>query len=262
MMDNEKLQILKLLIENKSTKYSIRKISILRKINYKSAYEAIKKLNKEGVINLEKNGNTSLCSFNNQFNNSTYIVEIYRRDYFTKNKKFKAIYNVLNGINEFFIAVLYGSYVKKTSMDDLIGARVVLTTYGMISNRKTKKMKHYHSILWDVEWNRIVYDEAHHMRNTSSNTYKGAKKMKGDIKWMVTGTPIQNVNKDLKALMYLLDISWGYANDRWDERVVNKYILKRSKVKVGIKMPPIHDYYIDVPIKDEEEYRLVSNLHY
>ena len=158
--------------------------------------------------------------------------------------------------------IYHGSYVKKTSMDDLIGARVVLTTYGMISNRKTKKIKPYHTILWDVEWDRIIYDEAHHMRNTTSNIYKGAKKMKGDIKWMVTGTPIQNVNKDLKALMYLLNISCGYANYRWDERVVNKYILKRSKVKVGIKMPPIHDYYIDVPIKDEEEYRLVSNLHY
>ena len=68
--------------------------------------------------------------------------------------------------------IYHGSYVKKTSMDDLIGARVVLTTYGMISNRKTKKMKHYHSILWDVEWSRIVYDEAHHMRNTTSNIYK------------------------------------------------------------------------------------------
>jgi predicted nucleotidyltransferase len=132
MMDNEKLQILKLLIENKSTKYSIRKISILRKINYKSAYEAIKKLNKEGVINLEKNGNTSLCSFNNQFNNSTYIVEIYRRDYFTKNKKFKAIYNVLNGINEFFIAVLFGSYVKKKAVKNSDIDLLIVTNNGKL----------------------------------------------------------------------------------------------------------------------------------
>ena len=41
-----------------------------------------------------------------------------------------------------------------------------------------------------------------------------------------------------------------------------KYILKRNKTKVGIKLPPINNYYIDVPIQDEEEYRLVSNLHY
>ena len=158
--------------------------------------------------------------------------------------------------------IYHGSYVKKISMDDLIASRLVLTTYGMISIRKSKKINHYHSILWDMEWERIIYDEAHHMRNMTSNIYKGAKKMKADIKWLVTGTPIQNVNKDLKALMYLFDVCCDYSNDRWDEHIVNKYILKRNKTKVGIKLPPINNYYIDVPIQDEEEYRLVSNLHY
>ena len=43
-MDNkhsEKIEILKLLIENKEETYSIRKIALQRKINYKSAYNAL-----------------------------------------------------------------------------------------------------------------------------------------------------------------------------------------------------------------------------
>ena len=42
--------ILKLLIENQDKKFTIRKISKLRKINYKSAYNAIQKLEKQGII--------------------------------------------------------------------------------------------------------------------------------------------------------------------------------------------------------------------
>ena len=40
-MANELKNILKLLIENKDKQYSIRKISIEKNINYKSAYEAL-----------------------------------------------------------------------------------------------------------------------------------------------------------------------------------------------------------------------------
>lgn len=115
-MDNEKLQILRLLIENKEKKYSIRQVSLERKINYKSAYQAIIKLKKEGIINMEKYGNTTLCSFNNTFNNSTFLVENYRRESLIKDKKFRAIFNSLNGINDFFLAILFGSYIKGTAV--------------------------------------------------------------------------------------------------------------------------------------------------
>lgn len=39
---NEKLNVLRLLIENPEKEYSIRKIALEKKINYKSAYEIVK----------------------------------------------------------------------------------------------------------------------------------------------------------------------------------------------------------------------------
>jgi Fe2+ or Zn2+ uptake regulation protein len=111
-MDNEKLRILNLLIENKEKKYSIRQISLERKINYKSAYQAINKLSEEGVLQLEIKGNITLCSFNNKFNQSVFIVEEYRREQLIKDKKFRAVYNGLRHVNEFLIAVLFGSHAK------------------------------------------------------------------------------------------------------------------------------------------------------
>lgn len=111
-MDNEKLNILKLLIENQEEPFSIRKISLLRKINYKSAYYALKKLEKEGIVNLKHSGNTTLCSFNRAFNDSVFTVEHERRKELLRDKNFLVIYNDLRRVNVPFIALLFGSYAK------------------------------------------------------------------------------------------------------------------------------------------------------
>lgn len=111
-MDNEKLNILKLLIENKDLKFSIRQIARQRNINYKSAYSNLLKLEKENVVDLERYGNTTLCSFNNRFNNSVFQVEYYRKNELLKNKTFAVLHKSLFEINSQFILLLFGSYVK------------------------------------------------------------------------------------------------------------------------------------------------------
>ena len=67
-MANEIIEILKLLISRREEKLSIRRISQIRDINYKSAYNALKALEREKLANLQKTGNTTICSFNNNFN--------------------------------------------------------------------------------------------------------------------------------------------------------------------------------------------------
>jgi len=111
-MDNEKLNILKLLIENQEEPFSIRKISQLRKINYKSAYYALRKLGDEGIALLKQYGNTTLCSFNRSFNDSVFVVENERRKELLKNKDFLVMYNDLRRVNAPFIVLLFGSYAQ------------------------------------------------------------------------------------------------------------------------------------------------------
>tara|TARA_Y100000034_G_C6790583_1_gene353961 strand:- start:317 stop:889 length:573 start_codon:yes stop_codon:yes gene_type:complete len=114
-MANEELQILKLLIENQEKTYSIRKIALERKINYKSAYNVILKLEKQGIIDVSRLGNINVCKFNRSFNDKVFSVEYNRRkDLFKKNKNFKIIYNDLSKINQQFIALLFGSFAKGT----------------------------------------------------------------------------------------------------------------------------------------------------
>ena len=111
-MANEINEILRLLIENKESKFSIRKISLIRKINYKSAYNAVKNLHKEGMIDLERLGNSINCSFNNNFNERVFSVEYKRREDILKDKNFKVIFSRLDNILSPFISLIFGSYSK------------------------------------------------------------------------------------------------------------------------------------------------------
>lgn len=113
-MVNEKINILKLLIGNKDKKLSIRKISKIRKINYKSAYNALKKLEKENIVNLEKIGNTTICSFNQNFNETVFEAEYKRREDVFRNKNLLVIQKNLSELNFSFIVLLFGSYAKGT----------------------------------------------------------------------------------------------------------------------------------------------------
>ncbi len=113
VMNSEKLNILRLLIENPEKEFSIRQTALKRKINYKSAYNAIFKLKKENIVDVKKHGNTSIVKFNFNFNESVYLAESRRMKDFLKNKDFKILYRRLKEIkNPFFICVVFGSYAK------------------------------------------------------------------------------------------------------------------------------------------------------
>ena len=113
-MVNEKHNLLRLLIENQDEKFSIRKFSILRKINYKSAYNAVMKLKDDSLVNLDRIGNTICCSFTRSFDPLVFSVEYERRKDLFKNKDFKVLQSYFEDINYQFIILLFGSQVKKT----------------------------------------------------------------------------------------------------------------------------------------------------
>lgn len=113
-MVNEKIKILQLLIEKKDENLSIRQISKLRKINYKSAYNAVQTLNDESVVELIRVGNSFNVKFNWNFNQSVYLAESYRKEELLKNKDLKSIYQDLTKLNFSFIALVFGSYASNT----------------------------------------------------------------------------------------------------------------------------------------------------
>ena len=112
---SEKIEILKVLIENKEEDYSIRKIALLRRVNYKSAYNALKALENQGIAELKSVGNTTLCSFNNNFNDVVFKAEYSRRENLFRKREFLVMHDSLTKLEFPFVILLFGSHVKGTA---------------------------------------------------------------------------------------------------------------------------------------------------
>ena len=90
---------------------------------------------------------------------------------------------------------------------------------------------------------RVIFDEAHHLRNKTSRIFKGAMRVVSAVAagavrpsvWIVTGTPIQTNISDLKSLCYVLGFGVGDLISEEKRRAIrDEYVLRRTKVSVGM----------------------------
>ena len=120
----------------------------------------------------------------------------------------------------------------------------MITTYGMI-----KKGKHKDSlgVLHKIEWGRVIFDEAHHLRNKNTGGHKGALALQRDITWVVTGTPIQNRKSDFYALCAVMGLPASYYTAPQNLLpLARAFMLKRTKESVGLKIPELKIEKIEV----------------
>ena len=161
------------------------------------------------------------------------------------------------------ILVYHGASGRAASAEDIADYRVVITTYGMIATRKAKGGRPaYRCPLWAQQWDRIIYDESHHLRNSSTGQFTGANYLQAPIKWMVTGTPINNKKGDFYN-QSVIQGSGAHFTPRMAaiRRIINAIVLKRTKKQVGIKMPNLNEEIIEVEWQSPEEEMFVRNVH-
>ena len=140
---------------------------------------------------------------------------------------------------------------------DLEQYDIVLTTYGHVVVRTI-------SILSNVKWHRIIFDEAHHLRHRKSQRAQMSHptKLNSDIRWLITGTPIQNGMWDFYSLCEQLNIpSKIYKKKDNFEEIKGTYILKRTKKEVNINIPPKEERMIQVKWGDKEEQNISEQIH-
>ena len=158
--------------------------------------------------------------------------------------------------------VYYGAEKRKITPEMLAEAPIVITTYGHMIRRD---MSHPHPNshrLYALKWDRVIFDEAHHMRSRNTRIFKSVETLNVDIRWFVTGTPIQNSIHDLYALCALLGLPATYYTNKDNlHEIVKTYVLKRTKKSVGLSLPPLTIKTIVVKWDSQEEMILSRNLH-
>jgi SNF2 family DNA or RNA helicase len=174
---------------------------------------------------------------------------------------------------------------------------IVITTYGCVAMEEpaplnvpkapkaTKAPKAPTLSLLTFRANRVIFDEAHHLRNKSSRIFKGAMRVVAGAAaaarpsvWIVTGTPIQNKISDLKSLCYVLGFGVGDLMTEEKRRAIrDEYVLRRTKVSVGMvsagggvvedvvvcapRLQSLKHYKSQVPWGSENELDLSREIH-
>ena len=151
--------------------------------------------------------------------------------------------NEMKRITGHKVLIYHGNNKKNITIEHIKNAPFVITTYNAIAENTASI-----SIIHKMKWNRIVFDEAHHLRNQNSRS-SGATLLKSNIRWLISGTPIQNKLKDLLNLCSVLRIRATLQNIN---EIIEYLCLRRTKKQIGIKIPDLKLNNISVQWKNDK----------
>lgn len=164
---------------------------------------------------------------------------------------------------------------RTRDMDELLRHDIVLTTYKTLA----VEFSSADSPVKDVEWYRVILDEAHQIKNFAAQQTKAVIGLKAERRWVVTGTPIQNSSFDLFALMAFLKFEPFSIKSYWQSLVqrpldqgkeagvsrlqvlIGSISLRRTKDAqngkkglVGLPPKTVGTCYIELSVEERENY--------
>ena len=169
--------------------------------------------------------------------------------------------------------IYHGTNKKNTSFAQLSDKKVciVLTTYNtLMPLGKDKKGEDKGCDLLRIQWDRAIFDEAHHLRNSRTRRFYWAKQIMAPIRWLISGTPIQNRRSDFYSLCNMLGfaklelglgLGLGLNKESAVRYIMDNYVLRRTKAQVGIQLPPVNKNNVIVPWKNVGEKLMSEEIH-
>ncbi|KAI1871434.1 uncharacterized protein JN550_004428 [Neoarthrinium moseri] len=90
---------------------------------------------------------------------------------------------------------------KADEISAIQNSDIVITTYNTLAKEFSDRPGPARSSpLHDIEWYRVVLDEAHIIRRQATSFHRTCAELKANSRWCLTGTPIQNKLEDIGAL--------------------------------------------------------------
>ena len=159
--------------------------------------------------------------------------------------------------------IYHGDDKKQINEEQLSKAIIVITTYGAITMTKKQIKDGDLTKLHNCgTWSRVIFDEAHHLRNQKTTRYISGKQLKAKIRWLVSGTPIQNKKQDFYSLCAFIGLPTSFYTEAENLRLLARsFILKRTKRQVGIEMT---DIVVDknlVDWRNKKEMEMSEEIH-
>lgn len=146
----------------------------------------------------------------------------------------------------------------RTEQTQWMRSRVVLTTYGCVTRTATRR----YSKLHQLRWSRVVLDEGHHLKNANTMVHQSVRDLRADIRWIVTGTPIQNSLRDFHGLCAVLHIPRAVFADPANIPLIrHNHMLRRTMDQVNIQLGGLHVQHVLVSWSDLGEQSLSEEVH-
>tara|TARA_B110000977_G_scaffold29015_2_gene37555 strand:- start:1271 stop:2674 length:1404 start_codon:yes stop_codon:yes gene_type:complete len=140
--------------------------------------------------------------------------------------------------------LIYDGPDRTKDVNDFMKSDIVVCPYSMLYNKTT--------LLHKVKWDRIVLDEAHEIRNRQTRTFKAVTKLKSDIHWAVTGTPVFNSMEDFVSLCMFIGFSKNVVQAMHKD-IKDIYILRRTKADGIISIPYCHFENVELDMYKDEQ---------
>ncbi|XP_020592871.1 putative SWI/SNF-related matrix-associated actin-dependent regulator of chromatin subfamily A member 3-like 1 [Phalaenopsis equestris] len=176
------------------------------------------------------------------------------------------------------VYLYHGERIKEVKF--LLRHDILLTTYKTLALEFSSPQ----SPLKEIEWARVILDEAHVIKNFGSQQTKAVVELKAQRRWVVTGTPIQNSSFDLFSLMAFLRFQPFSIKSYWQSLIqrpldqgCNSGISRLQALMAGISLrrmkgtnngsdslvllPPktVETYLVELTSEEREQYEKMES---
>lgn len=158
------------------------------------------------------------------------------------------IYNWISEFNKFApalkVGIVYGDVKeRKKIIQDSSKYNIIITTYGLLKN----DINEYEELNFEY----LILDEGQNINNYKTQTAKVVREINSNIRFVLTGTPIENNLIELWSIFDFIMPGYLYSKDEFTRKflkddknmleelklLISPYVLKRNKKDVLKELP-------------------------